>query len=101
MPAVSSPSSLTVLSAAIVFLTPLLWQLASTNPLALLPLPPLTAWLVASALWVKTRAVTWGIASGVALAIGLYTSPAAVVMMPVFVATTLAVLIHGRAVPLR
>ena len=101
MPTVSSPSSLTVLSAAINFLTPLLWQLASTNPLALLPLLPLTAWLVASALWLQTRSGKWGIASGIALGLGLYSSQAAVVMMPAYLFITLAILLQGRVVPWR
>ncbi len=101
MPTVSSPSSLTVLSAAIFAITPLLWQLASTNPLALLPLLPLTAWLVASALWLQTRSGKWGIASGIALGLGLYSSQAAVVMMPAYLATTLAVLLHSRVVSWR
>ena len=98
MPAVPSPSSLTVLSAAILLLTPLLWQLASSNPAALVPLLPVTAWLVASAWWLQKRTLTWGIASGAALGLGLYASQAAVVMMPAFLAITLAVVIQGRVV---
>jgi hypothetical protein len=101
MPAVPSPSPLTVLSAAILLLTPLLWQLASSNPAALVPLLPVTAWLVASAWWLQTRALTWGIASGAALGLGLYSSQAAVVMMPAFMAVTLAIVIHGRVAPWR
>ena len=87
---------LTGLSAAHLLLTPLLWQLAGTNPPALLPLLPVIAWLVAAARWVQSSGVVWGIASGIALGFGLYSSTAAVVMMPVFVAITLAVLIQGK-----
>lgn len=97
----SSPSSLIVLSAAILLLTPLLWQLAGSNAAALLPLLPVGVWLCATWRWTETRALTWGTASGVALGLGLYTSPAAMVMMPAFLAITLAVLIHGRAVSWR
>lgn len=101
MPAVSSASLLTVLSAAVFLLTPLLWQLAGTNPLALLPLLPVIAWLVVSARWLQTGAVAWGIGAGVALGLGLYSSQAAVVMMPAFLAITLAILILGRVAPWR
>lgn len=92
---------LAIFAAAIVLLTPLLWQLASMTPLALLPLLPVIAWLVASALWMQSRGVAWGIVSGAALGLGLYTSTAAIVMMPAFVAITLAILLHGRVVPWR
>ena len=101
MPAAPSPSLLTAWSAVVLLLTPLLWQLAGTNPMALLPLLPVIGWLLASARWVQSRGVAWGIASGVALGLGLYTSPAAVVMMPAFLAVTLAVLIHGKVAPWR
>ena len=95
------PSLLAIFAAAIVLLTPLLWQLAGTNALALLPLLPVIAWLVASAGWVQSRSVAWGMVAGVALGLGLYTSTAAIVMMPVFLAITLAILIHGRVVSWR
>ena len=94
-------SLIAILPAGLLLLTPLLWQLADSNPLALLPLLPVTAWLVASALWLQTRALAWGIAVGVALGLGIYTSPAAIVMMAAFLATTLAILLQGRVVPWR
>ena len=93
--------SLLASAAALLLLTPLLWQLAGTNPLALLPLLPVAVWLVAGAVWLQTRALTWAIVSGVALGLGLYTSLAAVVMMPAYLAITLAILFHGRVAPWR
>ena len=96
MPAVASASSLPVLSAAILLLTPLLWQLAGSNPSALVPLLPVVVWLSAASRWCEARAVLWGVASGVALGLGLYSSQAAIVMMPAFLAITLAILMHGR-----
>lgn len=90
-----------VLSVAILVLTPLLWQLAGANPWALLPLVPLLAWLYATTRWTQARTATWGIVSGAALGLGVYTSLAAVVMMPTYLAITLAILIHGRVVSWR
>lgn len=95
----SGASLLTALSAAIFVLTPLLWQLANSNPGALLPLLPVLAWLFATVRWTQTRSATWGIAAGAALGLGLHTSLAAVVMMPAYLAITLAILAHGRVAP--
>lgn len=89
------------MSAAILLVTPLLWQLAGSSPSALLPLLPMVGWLVAVSRWTETHAVAWGIAAAGALGIGLYTSPAAVVMMPAYLAITLTILIHGRVAPWR
>ena len=89
--------SFAVLSAAIFFLTPLLWHLAASNPVALLPLLPVTAWLLTTALWAEARTGKWAMASGAALGLGVYTSLAAVVMMPAYLAITLAILVHARA----
>ncbi len=99
MPTFTVPgnSLIMMVSVACLLVTPLLWQLAGSNATALLPLLPVGVWLCAAWRWTETRALTWGIASGVALGLGLYTSPAAMVMMPAFLAITLAVLIHGRA----
>ena len=94
-------SLLTALSAAIFVLTPLLWQLAGSNPGALLPLLPVLAWLFATVKWTQTRRAAWGIAAGAALGLGLHTSLAAVVMMPAYLAITLAILAHGRVAPWR
>ena len=92
----SGASLLTALSAAIFVLTPLLWQLADSNPAALLPLLPVLAWLWATSKWTQTRSAAWGVAAGAALGLGLHTSLAAVVMMPAYLAITLAILAHGR-----
>lgn len=97
----SDTSLLTVLSAAIFAITPLLWQLAGNNPAALLPLLPLLAWLMATTRWMQARTLSWGIAAGVALGLGLHTSLGAVVMMPAYLLLTLAILVHGRLVPWR
>ncbi len=94
-------SSLIIIAAALLGLTPLLWQLAASNPVALLPLLPLTGWMLTSALWGRTHAVPWCIASGAVLGLGLYTSLSAVVMMPVYLVITIAILIHGRVAPWR
>ena len=56
----------------------------------------MVVWLVAVSRWCETRAVSWGVASGVALGLGIYSSQAAIVMMPAFLAITLAVLIQGK-----
>ncbi|MDP3716174.1 MAG: hypothetical protein Q8T13_00220 [Acidobacteriota bacterium] len=90
-------TSFAVLSAAIFFLTPLLWHLAASNPVALLPLLPVTAWLLMASLWAEARTWKWAMASGAALGLGLYTSLGAVVMMPAYFVITLAILIHARA----
>ena len=101
IPAVSSTSALIVLSSAVLLLTPLLWQLAGTQPMALLPLLPVIAWLVTAAQWVRSRGLLWNLAPGVLLGLGLYTSQAAVVMMPAFLAITVAILVQARVVPWR
>ena len=92
---------ITVLAAAIFALTPLLWQLAGSNPAALLPLLPLLSWLFAASRWMQTGTVWWGIAATAALGFGLYMSLGAVVMMPAYLAITIAILLHGRLVPWR
>jgi len=92
---------LSILSAAIFLLTPMLWQLAGSNPAALLPLLPVLAWLFATVRWTQERTVSWGIAAGAALGLGLHTSLGAVVMMPAYLVTALAILLYGRVLPWR
>lgn len=98
---VSGNSLIMMVSAGFLLVTPLLWQLAGSNAAALLPLLPVGVWLYAAWRWTETRALPWGIASGVALGLGLYSSQAAIVMMPAFLAVTLAILVHGRVAPWR
>ena len=89
-------SSLIVLSAAILALTPLLWRLAGSAPAALLPLAFVVAWLLAAGRWAQTREMWAGAAAGAVLGLGLYSSVASAVMMPVYLALTVAIFARGR-----
>lgn len=90
------PSLLAILSAAIFLFTPLIWQLASSHPAALLPLVPVAAWMAGTVKWRESRADGWAIATGAALGLGLYTSLSAIVMMPAYLTITVLIFLQGR-----
>ena len=97
----SGTSSLIVLSAAILALTPILWRLAGSAPAALLPIPFVVAWLLAAGRWAQARDMWAGVAAGAVLGLGLYSSVGAAVMMPVYLALTVAIFARGRIAPWR
>lgn len=92
----SGTSSLIIASAAVLALTPLLWRLAVSTPLALLPVAFVVAWLLAVGWWSRTQATWAGVAAGALLGLGLYSSPASIVMMPVYLALTVAIFAYRR-----
>ena len=84
------------LVAALVFAsTPLLWRLAWAAPAALFPLPFVLGWLVAATHVTDARGTAWAAVSGACLGVGVYTSTAAIVMMPVYLLLTLVVFAHA------
>ena len=84
------------MSAALLFLTPLLWHLAGSTPGALLPVAFVVAWLLAAGRWAQTREMWAGAAVGAVLGLGLYSSVGSAVMMPVYLALTVAIFARGR-----
>ena len=85
-----------LLAAAIFALTSLVWQQASVAPATVYPFPLVLGWLLCMSLFVSSRQWWWAAAAGMCLGAGVYISPAAAVMMPVYVAVTLAVLVPSR-----
>jgi len=79
-------------AAALCATTPLLW--AGAVPLA--PLPFAAGWLAAVAYLDHKRAAAAALAAGACLAAGVYCSTAAMVMMPVYLLITVAVLARRR-----
>jgi hypothetical protein len=87
---------------ALLFLTtPIVWYAQQTAPHALYPLPFVAGWLAAVARF--QPGATWGppAAAGVALGLGLLTTPAAFVMMPVYLALTIAMAFYARSLDVR
>lgn len=90
-----------IVTVALFALTPLLWLQSQQAPASLEPLPFVVGWLLAVANFRNDRAAWWPVAAGGCLGAGVYTSQAAVVMMPLYLMLTVAVVAHARAVPLR
>ena len=86
-----------IVTAALFALTPLLWTQSQYAPSSLAPLPLVAGWLVAIAHFQHDRRPWWPVAAGSLLGLGVYTSNAAAVMMPLYLVLTLAVLAHDRA----
>jgi hypothetical protein len=83
--------------AALLFLsTPVIWQQLQNAPASLYPLPWVAGWLVAIAHYQERRSKLALAVAGALLGIGLYTSFAAMVMMPLNVLVTVAVIGYGR-----
>jgi hypothetical protein len=90
-----------IVPVALFALTPLLWRQSRHAPASLEPLPFVVGWLLAVAHARGARGVWGAVIAGVVLGVGMYTSLAASVMMPLYLLLTVAVLAHGRAVPMR
>jgi hypothetical protein len=92
-----------ILTAALFALTPLLWRQTEGAPAALAPLPFVIGWLWAVAHIERADAVSfrWAVFAGAVLGVGVYTSRAAVVMMPLYLLLTMAILVHDGTVRLR
>src|SRR5436190_1827236 len=73
-----------VAAGTLFLLTPLLWHQWRVAPSSLWPLVFVTVWLVAIAEFAKTELVVWLVVAGAALGTGIYTSHAAIIMMPVY-----------------
>lgn len=86
--------------AAVFFvLTPLVWHQVRNEPASVHPLAFVTAWLAAVA-YVDRVAPMWAVA-GATLGLGMYTSFAAIVMMPLYLLLTVAVFVHARRISIR
>jgi len=92
-----------ILTAVLLALTPLLWRQAQGAPASLAPLPFVVGWLwaVAHIERADTVSVRWAAAAGGILGLGVYTSLAAIVMMPLYLLLTIGILVHDRALARR
>lgn len=89
-----------LIAAAAFLVSPLLWS-APPPASALYPLPFVSAWLLASGMLAQRRTILWAALAGASLGLGLYASPASVVMMPAYVVITIVVLAPSRVVTMR
>ena len=90
-----------IVPVALFVLTPLLWRQSRYAPASLAPLPFVVGWLLAVA-QAQRAGGTWpAVITGGVLGFGIYTSLAAAVMMPVYLLLTIAVIAHGRTLPMR
>lgn len=87
-----------VVAVAFFVLTPLLWRQAAVAPAALYPLPFVLGWLLAVDSFWSARPQWAAAAAGVLLGLGVYSSHAAAVMMPLYVLLTLAIVARVRPV---
>jgi hypothetical protein len=90
-----------IVTVALFALTPLLWLQGRQAPASLEPLPFVVGWLLAAAHAQPDRPAWWAVAAGGCLGAGVYTSQAAVVMMPLYLVLTVAVMAHARVARLR
>ena len=90
-----------IVTAGLFALTPLLWRQSQNAPASFYALPFVVGWLLAVAHFQDTRAPWWSAVAGGVLGVGVYTSLAAAVMMPLYLLLTIAVVAHARAFPLR
>jgi 4-amino-4-deoxy-L-arabinose transferase-like glycosyltransferase len=87
-----------ILTAALFSLTPLIWHQAQSAPAALVPLAFVVGWLWAVAHLEHADTMWWAAIAGGLLGVGVYTSLAAVVMMPLYLLITIVVFAsHGAA----
>jgi hypothetical protein len=75
--------------------TPLLWRQSQHAPASLEPLPFVVGWLLAVSHFERTRSPWWPVAAGASLGLGVYTSHASAVMMPLYLLLTIAVFAHA------
>ena len=82
--------------------TPLIWYAARSAPQALYPLPFVAGWLIAVANLQQRRAGWWwpAVAGGV-LGLGVLTTPAAAVMMPLYLSLTIVLATVDRLLDVR
>jgi hypothetical protein len=90
-----------IATAVLFALTPVLWRQGQIAPASLAPLPFVIGWLVAVAYWQHPRATWWPLVAGGVLGVGVYTSYAAAVMMPLYLLLTIVVAAHARAASVR
>jgi hypothetical protein len=88
-------------AAGVLALTPLLWLQGHNAPASLYPLPFVIGWLLAVDHFRDTRAPWWAAVAGGFLGVGVYSSHAASVMMPLYLLLTIAVVAPARAIPPR
>ena len=88
-------------TAGLFALTPLLWLLAIRAPASLVPVPFVAGWLLAVGQCRSDRSIWWPAVAGACLGAGIYSSYAALVMMPVLLVLTIALASHARALPPR
>jgi hypothetical protein len=81
--------------------TPLLWTLFAQDPRSLLPLVAVSGWLFAFSQFDAGRGLWWIGVAAAALGLGLYTTPPAGVMMPVYALITAVALVHRDKTSLR
>jgi hypothetical protein len=81
--------------------TPLLWTQFEHDPRSLLPLVAVSGWLFAFSQFEAGRGFSWIVVAAVSLGAGLYTTPAAAVMMPVYALITMAALVREDRASLR
>jgi hypothetical protein len=82
-------------TAALFASTPLLWRQSQHAPASLEPLPFVVGWLLAVSQFESTRSPWWPVAAGAFLGLGMYTSLASAVMMPLYLLLTIAVFAHA------
>jgi 4-amino-4-deoxy-L-arabinose transferase-like glycosyltransferase len=90
-----------IVTAGLFALTPLLWSQIQNAPASLYPLPFVAGWLWAAAHLEDARATWWAAAAGALLGLGVYTSTAAIVMMPLYLVLMLVIFAHARAIASR
>jgi hypothetical protein len=90
-----------IVPAALFALTPLLWRQSQYAPASLEPLPFVVGWLLAVAHAQRARGTWAAVIAGGVLGVGMYTSLAASVMLPLYLLLTIAVIAHGQTVPVR
>jgi hypothetical protein len=86
-----------IVTAAIFASTPLIWRQIQDAPASLYPLPFVLGWLLAVAHSENAHAPWWAAVAGGLLGLGVYSSNAAAVMMPLYVLLTIAVFAPNRA----
>ena len=86
-----------IVTAGIFALTPLIWRQVQDAPASLYPLPFVLGWLWAVAHFRAGRAPWWAAVAGGLLGLGVYSSRASAVMMPLYLVLTIAVFAPARA----
>ncbi|MGH9386333.1 MAG: hypothetical protein ACRD2N_18820 [Vicinamibacterales bacterium] len=90
-----------LLAAGFLVSMPMVWLAARASSDGLLTLPLVVGWLLSCRRFSETSDRIWIWAAGSSLGLGLYTHPAALVMMPAFVVISIAALASSPAIPRR